>query len=99
VDGFSVGYFSHLVADAVGPILRGEVAELGYLLWPVTPIAADAGGSSIIGYFLNITLTPYFLFQILVLFLGASLWVADGVPGWGAVRRTSRAMLSNRALS
>jgi hypothetical protein len=35
---FGVGYLVHVLSDGVYSILNGEYAELGYLLWPVTPL-------------------------------------------------------------
>lgn len=34
---FAVGYVSHLLADAIEPLVTGAYGELRFLLWPVVP--------------------------------------------------------------
>ncbi|WP_240137429.1 metal-dependent hydrolase [Salinigranum salinum] len=34
---FGFGHVSHIVGDAIGPIVTGRFGELGFLLWPVVP--------------------------------------------------------------
>jgi len=37
---FAVGYLSHLAGDALAPAFGGSYAELGFLLWPLSPAPA-----------------------------------------------------------
>ena len=80
VVAFAVGYLSHLVGDAFGPIISGDIRGLGYLLWPLTPVP-DGGTRSFIEFFLTLEITPSLLFGVGVTLVGVGLWVYDGLPG------------------
>jgi len=40
---FAIGYGSHIAADSPWHLLMGEYHELGFLLWPITPMPAYEG--------------------------------------------------------
>ncbi|MFB6105936.1 MAG: metal-dependent hydrolase [Halobacteriaceae archaeon] len=46
---FAVGYATHLVGDAVSPLVSGEYAELSYLGWPLLPAPDYAEPNSLDG--------------------------------------------------
>jgi len=80
VVAFAIGYLSHLIGDAFGPILSGELHGLGYLLWPLTSVPSG-GTRSFVEFFLSLEFTPSLLFGLIVTLLGVGLWVYDGLPG------------------
>ncbi|RLM83593.1 metal-dependent hydrolase [Halobellus sp. Atlit-38R] len=91
---FGIGYSSHLVGDAIGPVVYGEYANLGYLLWPITNVPAEGSTRSFLAFFLNLTLTPLLWFGVGLTVVAFGLWIADGMPGvrdliWGP-KTTSR---------
>ncbi|MFH5801825.1 metal-dependent hydrolase [Haladaptatus sp. CMAA 1911] len=77
---FGVGYFSHLVGDALSPALAGEYAYLSFLLWPALPVRADAE-PSFAAHFGELSSSgfsaPVLLFAVVTILL----WVIDGLPG------------------
>ena len=40
---FAIGYLSHLVGDSVQPVLAGNYADIGFLLWPLIEAPRYAG--------------------------------------------------------
>ena len=93
---FALGYASHLVADSLGPLLRGEHESLGFLLWPVTPPLPDDNGS-ILAFFLTLELTPLLWFGLGVAGLALVVWTVDGTPGVAALRGAGSAALRGAA--
>lgn len=79
--GFAVGYLSHLAADGIHAALRGEFAELSYLLWPVTPIPDYSESQSILAHFAAMEFTPSLYVQFGLFGLVTLLWLVDGAPG------------------
>jgi hypothetical protein len=77
---FSLGYASHLLADVPPSVLAGQVADAGYLLWPVVPAAVYAGEESW-GAHLPPEVTAFFLVQALVTLVAVGVWLRDGAPG------------------
>ena len=86
VTAFSLGYATHLVADALYPLLAGDYESAGFLLWPVVPAAGYATDQDFLGHVQSLTLTfPAFL--ELVAALGVFvLWTRDGAPGIAVLR-------------
>ncbi len=83
---FGTGYYSHLIGDALNPLLGGSLYELGFLLWPLVP-AIDYGDGGFLAHFAELELTPLFVVRILVLAVPAALlWIADGTPGTALLR-------------
>jgi hypothetical protein len=83
---FGVGYLSHVFADALYPLWVGEYASLAYLVWPLLPVH-DAPTPGIIWYVLSMEWTPYATLQFVLVVIAAGVWVVDGTPGLGPVRR------------
>lgn len=79
--GFAAGYLSHLLADAVWPLVLWLPAELRYLGWPLTqqplyegtkPLAAVCG----------VTVTTLWV-ESALLAVALAVWWRDGRPGLG----------------
>jgi len=83
---FAIGYGSHLAADMPWHILAGDVDELGFLLWPLTPMPPYSGVKSL-GTVpgLEITVTTLWL-EAIIFVSGLALWWHDGRPGLEVVR-------------
>ena len=96
--GFAVGYLAHLPADILyGPLTRGGPVSVDPLLWPLVEQTVSNGGGLLatVAYYLAayqaFLTTPrvvgYLVFELLLLGVALWLWVADGTPGLGLVRR------------
>ncbi len=84
---FGIGYGSHLAADIPWHVLSGDYDELGFLLWPVTPMPAYTGVKplgTVPG--VGIEATTLWLEAVIVV-AGVALWWVDGRPGIDVVRR------------
>jgi len=63
---FAVGYLSHLAGDALRPALEGSYAELGFLLWPLSPAPAydePVGVRAVLAALAETEITGAFLVQ------------------------------------
>lgn len=97
-----VGYWSHLVADVLDPLRRGESPLLNRVLWPVvtdTPYAEQLGlrrGVAYLEAFVRSagSMDPLaFLVIYLVLPIATvGVWVFDGAPGLPLLSRPVRAV-------
>lgn len=81
---FAIGYLSHIASDVPWHLLSGEYHELGFLLWPVTPMPPYTGTTTL-GVFAGVEVTTLWL-EALVVGCGLALWMADGAPGTETVR-------------
>ncbi|WP_168191190.1 metal-dependent hydrolase [Haloprofundus sp. MHR1] len=79
--GFAVGYLSHLLGDALSPLLELDVVFLRFLLWPLYPPPPYESDSSFLVHFLNMEMDSFFMFELAIFFLGVVVWVYDGYPG------------------
>ncbi|SNR32161.1 metal-dependent hydrolase [Halorubrum vacuolatum] len=82
---FAVGYLSHLAADVPWHVLAGDYDELGFLLWPVTHMPPYSG-VKVLGEIGGVAVTTLWL-EIVIFVVGVAVWVRDGKPGLGLVRR------------
>lgn len=82
---FAIGYLSHLAADTPWHLLAGDVAELGFLLWPITHMPPYTGTKPL-GTVGGVEVTTRWL-EVIILTLGVALWWGDGRPGLGRLRR------------
>lgn len=87
VVAFAAGYVSHLLGDAIRPLLVGDVDALAFLLWPILPPVKTDSGMSIYGHLATVDLTSVAGAEIGMLVLVMGLWVIDGAPGIGLLRR------------
>jgi len=84
---FAVAYASHLLSDALQPILRGNFHRLGYLLWPITP-APRGEGDSILMALQSVSFGDFAGYHGLAILLYLVVWILDGLPG--VPRRSTR---------
>jgi hypothetical protein len=70
---FSLGYGTHLLTDALYPILNAEWGELAYLLWPILPSPEYPTEQSFGAHFAQLQLISTTVFE-LGLFVGALGW-------------------------
>lgn len=84
---FAIGYLSHPLADGLLPLVRGEWEFLTFLAWPVLPSPQYQGPHSVLARVAGIDPTPYFLFQLALTALGATVWARHGYPGLETVRQ------------
>ena len=82
---FGVGYLSHLLGDALAPLVEWNPVFLRFLVWPLLPPPPYDADSSFIEHFANIEVTPFFLFEFGLVALAVALWVRDGLPGLGTL--------------
>lgn len=81
---FATGVLSHVATDVPWHLLSGEYRELGFLLWPITPMPPYTGTTTlaVVG---GLELTTLWL-EGAILVAGVALWVRDGTPGFGVIR-------------
>jgi hypothetical protein len=99
-DAVAVGYLLHLAGDAVYPLAFGRLPAPTFLLWPLVPAAEQgtpglfARTGRLFSAFLEFLAGPRGLLYVgaegALLAATAVLWVLDGRPGLGAVRRAIR---------
>lgn len=83
---FSLGYLTHLLTDALYPLLAFEAENLTFLAWPLVPQPTPDESYGILAYFLTLEPTPELLFELFLTALAAVVWYADGRPGLTTVR-------------
>ncbi len=85
---FAIGILSHIATDIPWHVLSGDYHELGFLLWPITPMP-EYTGTKPLGTVpgLEVTATTLWL-EAVILVAGVALWWADGRPGTAPLRRT-----------
>ena len=84
---FTVGYLSHVATDVPWHVISGDYEELGFLLWPITPMPAYTGTKPLVTLGgLEVTVTTLWL-EVVILVAGVALWWVDGRPGTGVFRR------------
>lgn len=85
---FAIGYGSHIATDVPWHVIAGDFHELGFLLWPVTPMPQYSGVKPL-GTVPGIRLEATTLwFEAVIFVAGIALWLVDGRPGLDVVRRT-----------
>lgn len=78
---FGVGYFSHILADAVAPLSRGQYHAVSYLLWPLLPPPVYGNSPAIVAHLFGTTLSLVGVLQLLLLALAIVQWFHDDLPG------------------
>jgi len=80
---FVFGQLAHTLTDAAPLVLDGSFAELGYLLWPVTPLAPVPGElqRDILTHILTTDVSPMRYVGLVAFLLAAMVWWRDGTPG------------------
>ncbi|MFH5801614.1 metal-dependent hydrolase [Haladaptatus sp. CMAA 1911] len=96
---FTVGYWSHLLGDAILAVPKSGVTPSDRLLWPIVTLPPYASETTLLGRvnqvfseFFDEMLTPeHFIFLAIYsipYILAFLLWVVDGAPGIPHGRRT-----------
>ena len=83
---FGVGYLSHLLADALYPLVSLDAAGLAFLGWPLLPQPSYEESYGILAYFLTLEPSSTVLFELLLVVLASVVWHADGRPGLATLR-------------
>jgi hypothetical protein len=83
---FTIGYGSHLAADALWPVVEGQVGFLAFLLWPVLPSPTYEVAPSFGAHLTAFTWTSQSATEIVVCILAGVHWLSVGRPGLAAVR-------------
>lgn len=78
---FLTGYASHLAADAIAPLSRGDVHGVSYVLYPLLPVPEPDRDYSFIEFFLSLQLTPLIGLGLVLSVLAVGQWYRDGQPG------------------
>jgi hypothetical protein len=91
---FGVAYVSHSLADlgpnAIKGLAHGNWSQLEwttYLLWPVFAPPPYPSDDSFVQHLIDLALTPYMAFQLVLFAFAVVVWVGSGAPGFVAVRR------------
>ena len=83
---FAVGYLSHPFADGMISFVAGDFPDLTYLVWPLLDLPPYETEQSFAAHLLSIEVTPFFLFQLVLVALALVVWDRDGRPGLAALR-------------
>ena len=78
---FGVGYISHLVTDAIGPLLAGDYAYTYYLLWPLLPLPPYDSSWSLLTELQYVSPGSILNYQSLVALAILVIWIIDDTPG------------------
>ena len=85
----SVGWLSHLLGDALYPLVNGEFAHVAFLAWPLLPLPAYEVEASFAAHFALLSPSPTLAFELALVALASLAWHADGYPGLATVRSLS----------
>ncbi|PSP69797.1 metal-dependent hydrolase [Halobacteriales archaeon QH_6_68_27] len=85
----SVGWLSHLLGDALYPLVDGEFAHVAFLAWPLLPLPAYEVEASFAAHFALLSPSPTLAFELALVALASLAWHADGYPGLATVRSLS----------
>ena len=83
---FAVGYLSHLLGDALGPLLAGEYVYLSSLGWPLLSPPPYTHEGGILAHFGDFALTAMSTFGVVLATAVFGLWLRDGAPGLAVLR-------------
>ncbi|UPV76310.1 metal-dependent hydrolase (plasmid) [Halorussus limi] len=78
---FAIGYLSHLLGDALDPLLAGDVYLLGFLAWPLVPAIDYGTEQSFVAHLQELSLAALASDEGLFALLTFCLWLYDGAPG------------------
>ncbi|WP_135854071.1 metal-dependent hydrolase [Halorussus salinus] len=87
---FVIGYLSHLLGDALDPLLAGDLYSLGFLAWPlVAPIEYETE-QSFVAHLQELSPAALVSDEGLFALLMILLWLYDGAPGLRVVAAIPR---------
>ncbi|SEP30313.1 LexA-binding, inner membrane-associated putative hydrolase [Halogranum amylolyticum] len=78
---FGIGYLSHLAADGLHPVIKGDFASLTYLTWPLLPLPVSDTDKSFLAHFLAFEFRPFTLLEFGLVALALIVWWYDDIPG------------------
>ncbi len=93
---FAIGYLSHLAMDIAKPVLDGDLSKLSFLLWPVLPSPSYETEQSFLAHFAELDLSVFVLSQFALVGIAFVVWIADGSPGYRALRKRKWLSSSNQ---
>lgn len=83
---FAVGYFTHLVTDALYPLLEGQYRYVAYLGWPLLELPQYDSDVGFFERFASLEPSLFVLFEFGLLALALAVWWRDGCPGPATIR-------------
>lgn len=83
---FTVGYISHLFADAIAPLLAGQYRYVTFLVWPLLELPPHEHGTSLLEQLSGFAFTPLVLAGVSLLMFAFVVWLYDGRPGLSVLR-------------
>lgn len=98
----AVGYLSHLAGDVIYPLVVKREFRAGFLFWPLRPAESDNGPpQALLGHVMEVLrdfaaflmTTPglaYLYIELLALLFAMFVWLNDGAPGPGVLRKFYR---------
>lgn len=110
--GFTIGWGSHLLGDSIGALQQGSYGQLSFLLWPIRP-APDYQAPDFLFHArkllaslreldVDALLAPGESLFVLELWLATGvllLWVVQGLPPLGSLRRWMAATFDDHRTS
>lgn len=91
---FAIGYWSHLAADSIWPLLEGQVGYLAFLLWPILPSPTYELAPSFGAHFAAFTVTPQIAVEFALFGLAVGHWLSVGRPGLSAAFDAVRSVVT-----
>jgi membrane-bound metal-dependent hydrolase YbcI (DUF457 family) len=83
---FALGYLSHLLGDALYPLLYGNLSALRFLAWPVVPAIEYDQTGGFLAFFTSLDFGVTFWAELGLFVVAFAVWSADGRPGLGLCR-------------
>ena len=83
---FALGSLSHLLGDALYPLLSGNLSALGFLAWPVVPAIEYDHTGGFLAFFTSLDFGVTFWAELGLFVVAFAVWSVDGRPGLGLCR-------------
>jgi hypothetical protein len=84
---FLLGALAHQFADALYPLLRGDLSDTTFLLWPALPMPEPELAQTFSAHAAVVEPGPTLIFELLLAVAALLAWHDDGHPGLGTVQR------------
>lgn len=92
---FTIGYYSHLLGDALPSLVQLRFEFLSFLAWPLLAPPPYENDSSFVAHLVNLSPSPLTIFGFLLTISTIVVWVQDGTPGFHWLRGTKGSALSD----